>query len=131
MGEHSCETERNLLRELFAVHSDFETVSEIDVYDLSGATFQKDVGRMSVTQAQDMANHAVDGKGPSVCRSSFKPMLRIRALQPQHTVKVLSRRILQSIFKDFDLLQKAKAFVIRSHLQKVQQSFRRRIVVKY
>jgi len=42
------------------MHSDFKTVTEIDVHDLSTTPSKHQVGWMAVTQTQDVPDHAVD-----------------------------------------------------------------------
>jgi hypothetical protein len=69
--KHPGQTEWDLLREFLSMHSDFKTITEIDVDNLSGASFEKKIGWMSVSKTEDVANHTVDRERAGICRSSL------------------------------------------------------------
>lgn len=57
VDEHSSQPERNLLGELLSGHSNFKTVTEIDVKDLSTQTIQHQIGRMAIAETEDVTHH--------------------------------------------------------------------------
>jgi hypothetical protein len=43
MGKHSRQSERHLLRKLLAMHGDLKTISEVDMDNLSRASFKEHI----------------------------------------------------------------------------------------
>jgi hypothetical protein len=50
MGKHSRQSEWHFLWELLAMHGDLKTISEIDMDNLSCASFKKHVGRVAISK---------------------------------------------------------------------------------
>ena len=57
VGQHSSQTERHSFGVLFSVHGDLETVTEINVHNLARNSVKHEVGRMAITQAENVSNH--------------------------------------------------------------------------
>lgn len=104
MSQHSRQPEGDLLWEFLAVHRNLEAVTKVDMDHLSCRSFQQQIARMPVAQAQNVADHAVDRKGARVCRPPLQPVLRVVRLEPKHSVKILPCGVFQSVFEYFHLL---------------------------
>jgi len=64
------------------MHGYFEAIPKINMNNLPCASLKKDIGRMPVPKAKNMANHAIHGEGASVTCPTFQPMLGIVTLEP-------------------------------------------------
>ena len=73
VDKHTREAERDLLRELVAVHSNLEAVAEVDVEDLAGVAVEHEVRRVPVAEAEDVPDHGHDRQAPRVRRPPLEP----------------------------------------------------------
>lgn len=69
--EHPREPERYFLGEFLAMHSNLETIAEIDMNNLASATLQQQIRRVPISQAENVTNHTINRERPSVCCASF------------------------------------------------------------
>lgn len=77
---------------------------EVDVDDLSGLALEHQVGRVTICEAEDVADHGVHGERTGVCRAALEPVRRVGRLEPEHSIKILTRGTPERILEDFDLL---------------------------
>lgn len=78
---------------------------------------------MPVAEAEDVADHARRRERADVGRPAVDPRLRVAALEPEHAVQVLARRVLERVLEDLDLLHERQVVVIGRHLpEKEEQS---------
>jgi len=75
IDEHASKSERDLFGELFARHGHLEAVAEVDVHNLATDATKHQVGRMSVTQAENVTHHRHHCQRPRVVGTSVKPYL--------------------------------------------------------
>jgi hypothetical protein len=73
--QHPRKPKRHPLRILFAVHSDFEAVAEIDVDDFSGDAIEHEIGRVAIAETEDVAHHGHDGERARVVGATVEPSL--------------------------------------------------------
>ena len=57
VGEHACQSEGDLLRELFPRHGNLETVSKVNVQDSASQTVQHEVGGVPESDQSEYINH--------------------------------------------------------------------------
>lgn len=117
IGQHACQSEWYALWILLAVHSDFETVAKVDVHDLAGDPVEHKIGRMAISQTEDIADHGHNCERSGVICAPIKPSLRALALQPQDPVKVLACCVIKSVSKDLYLLHQGETIIVWRHLQ--------------
>jgi hypothetical protein len=98
------------------VHRDLEAVAEVDVHDLAAPALEEQVGRVPVAEPEDVPDHAAHRERARVRRAPLEPVLRVRALHPQHPVQVLPGRVLERVLEHLDLLQQRQLLVVRRHL---------------
>jgi hypothetical protein len=79
--------------------------------NLPSDSVDKQVGRVSVPESKNMANHTRDSQRPSVRSSPFEPFLRVGTFQPQNTVKVLSGGVVQRVLEYLDFLYQCETSI--------------------
>lgn len=99
------------------MHSNFETVTKVNVYHFTGDAFEQHIGRMSIPKTEDMSNHAIHCQRSGVCGTTLQPMLGVCTLKPQYSIKILASGILKAVFEDLDLLEEGEILVVRCHLE--------------
>ena len=57
VGEHACQSEGDLLRELFPRHGNLKTVSKVNVQDSASQTVQHEVGGVPESDQSEYINH--------------------------------------------------------------------------
>lgn len=98
------------------MHRNLKTIPEVNMNYLSSAAFEKQIGRMTIAESKDVANHTVHGKGAGIGGTAFQPMLRTRTFKPEDSVQVLASGVFQRIFEYFHLLEECQVLVVRCHL---------------
>ena len=87
------------------------------MHDLASDTIKHEIGRMSVAQTKNVANHGHDSERARVVGTSVEPCLRALTLEPKNTIQVLPGRVVQCVAEHLDLLHECKVVIIRRHLQ--------------
>ena len=114
--QHAGEAERYTLGVFLAVHGDFETVTEINVHNLSGHAVEHEIGRVAIAQTKNVPDHGHDGKRACVVGTTIEPGFRRFGLEPEHAVEILAGGVVQRVAKDFNLLHECETVVVRRHL---------------
>ena len=99
------------------MHSDLETITEINVDDLAGNPIEHQVGWMSVTETEDVSDDRHNTQRPCVVCATIEPGLRTLTLEPEHSVEILTSSIVQGVAEDLNLLHESQVVVIRRHLK--------------
>lgn len=99
-----------------SLHRDFEAVTKVDVDNLSADAVHEQVRRVSIAQAEDVADHRHDGERAAVVAASVKPGFGIPTLEPEDSVKVLASRVVERVLEDLELLDLHEVVEIGRHL---------------
>ena len=71
--QHARQSEGNPFRVFLSFHRNLETITEINVDDLSSDAVKHEVRRVTVAQTQNVANHGHDTERSRVVCSSLEP----------------------------------------------------------
>lgn len=99
-----------------ALHRDFEAVTKVDVNNLAADAVHEQVRRVSIAQAEDVADHRHDGERAAVIAASVKPGFGVPTLEPEDSVKVLTGRVVERVLEDLELLDLHEVVEIGRHL---------------
>ena len=98
-------------------HSNLETVTEINMNDFPAHSIHQQIRRMTIAQSENMSHHRHDSESATVITPSIEPSFRISRFEPKDSIEILSGRIVESVFEDFELLHEAEMIEIGRHLE--------------
>lgn len=71
---------------------------------------------MSISKPEDVSDHGHDSERATVVAASVEPCFRVARAKPQHSVKVLTRRVVQRVLEHLELLHEAEVVEVGRHL---------------
>lgn len=115
--QHARQAEGHPLGVLLALHGHLEAVAKVDVHNLARDSVEHQVRRVAVTQSENVSNHGHDAQRARVICAALQPGLGRLGLEPENTVQVLARRVVEGVAKHLDLLHQRQVVIVGRHLQ--------------